>query len=122
MSPAFGVGTAGNNFLTFILDFVDRSPSKHTWYVTAPAHGARAVVSPQLGLSTGVWLGDDAKMARLADKSFVWVWTTVRGQVKAVVQREPLSTPNGHIRLWLSDLIEKREDLPDEFVRPIDGG
>lgn len=124
MSPALMVVGASNQFPTCIFDFADHQgggPSKHAQYITTPARGAHAVVSLQLSLSAGDWLGDDKKMARLANNSYVWVWTNDQGKANPVVKREPLSTPNGEIRLWLSDLIEKTEDLPDDFRRPIDG-
>ncbi|KAK0725809.1 hypothetical protein B0H67DRAFT_551276 [Lasiosphaeris hirsuta] len=57
-------------------------------------------------------------MQRLAQNSFVSVFTMVDGAIKTVVQQEPLSTPGGEIKLWLSDLIKDHEGLSDEFTRP----
>ncbi|KAK0724269.1 hypothetical protein B0H67DRAFT_550084 [Lasiosphaeris hirsuta] len=58
------------------------------------------------------------KTQRLACNSFVSVFTMVDGVIKTVVQQEPLSTPGGEIKLWLSDFVKEPESLPDEFVRP----
>lgn len=45
----------------------------------------------------------------------------VDGTVQPVVQKEPLSTPGGQIKLWLSDLVPMADlaNLPSEFVRPL---
>jgi len=62
------------------------------------------------------------KMQRLAQNSLVSVFTMVDGVVKTVVQQEPLSTPGGGVKLWLSDFVKERESLPDEFIRPFHAG
>ncbi|KAH6848210.1 hypothetical protein B0I37DRAFT_159097 [Chaetomium sp. MPI-CAGE-AT-0009] len=120
--PALAFTSPLSKHPTLVLDFAgheNNAPSKHAQYITM--HGARTVVSLQLSFNTMTPLGDKAKYKRMADNTAVWVWTTVNGEVKAVVQREPLSTPGGQIKLWLSDFSPMGEDkdLPSEFVRPL---
>ncbi|KAK3363723.1 hypothetical protein B0T25DRAFT_576265 [Lasiosphaeria hispida] len=80
----------------------------------------RTVVAVNLGLPDN--LGGDRALRRLAEFSSVSVFAMVDGKVKVVVQKEPLSTPGGEIKLWLSDLIKSDDvlDLPGEFIRPIE--
>jgi len=65
---------------------------------------------------------DDRQVRRLTEHSHVSVFTKVNGPVRAVVQRESLSTPGGAIKFWVSDLVKQDDDakcLPDEFTRPL---
>lgn len=128
MSPAFMLGTGGAKAPTFVLDFVQGSPSKHTQYISHPWHqNTRIVVALQLSVSEGDPLGDSDRLACAARRSSVWVWYQApfganSYQTKAIVSREPLSTPDGHIHLWLSDLVHEPARLPPELIRPNDGG
>jgi hypothetical protein len=92
--------------------------SKYAQFITEHPEDTHTVVAIQLGLPGQ--LGSERKLQRLAQKSFVSVFTMVDGAVKTAVQHEPLSAPGGRVELWLSDLVEERESLPDEFVRPLD--
>ena len=92
--------------------------SKYAQFITEHPEDTHAVVAVQLGLPGR--LDSERKLQRLAQKSFVSVFAMVGGAVKTVVQQEPLSTPGGGVKLWLSDLVKERESLPGEFVRPLD--
>jgi len=92
--------------------------SKYAQFITEHPEDTHTVVAVQLGLPGR--LDSERKLQRLAQKSFVSVFTMVDGAVKTVVQQEPLSTPGGGVKLWLSDLVKERESLPGEFVRPLD--
>ena len=92
--------------------------SKYAQLITEHPEDTHTVVAVQLGLPGR--LESERKLQRLAQKSFVSVFTMVGGAVKTVVQQEPLSTPGGGVELWLSDLVKERESLPGEFVRPLD--
>ncbi|KAK0711731.1 hypothetical protein B0H67DRAFT_555669 [Lasiosphaeris hirsuta] len=78
---------------------------------------AQTVVAVQLALPG--WMDSKRKSQRLARNSCISVFTMMDGVIKTVVQQEPLSTPGGEIKLWLSDLVKERESLSDEFVRPL---
>jgi hypothetical protein len=80
----------------------------------------RTIVVVNLGLPDD--LDSDRAVRRLAEFSFVSVFAVVDGKVKAVVQREPLSTPGGEINLWVSDFVKGDDvlELPGEFIRPLD--
>jgi len=91
--------------------------SKYAQFITKHPEGIHTVVAVQLGLPGR--MDSERKLQRLAQKSFVSVFTMVDGAVKTAVQQEPLSTPGGGVKLWLSDLVKERESLPDEFVRPL---
>lgn len=91
--------------------------SKYAQFITKHPEDTHTVVAIQLGLPGQ--LGSERKRQRLAQKSFVSVFTMVDGAVKTAVQHEPLSAPGGGVELWLSDLVDSRESLPDEFVRPL---
>ena len=125
-----GFGTAGMDLPTFAvvfcsdLDAAGTGASRHAQYIAKPGSPVTTVVSMRLALPLNHWLGDPDKMARAAYNSFVWVWTRDQqsGRVKAVVQHQPLSTPDGQINLWLSDLVQNPELLQDDkFIRPADG-
>ena len=131
MTPGFGggFGTAGMDLPTFALSFTNSldmagtGASRHTQYITKPGSTVNAVASMQLGLPINHWLGNSGQMARAADNSFVWVWSRdpQPGHVKAVVHRQPLSTPDGQINLWLSDLVQNPKLLRDDkFIRSAD--
>jgi len=92
--------------------------SKYAQFITEHPEDTHTVVAVQLGLPGR--LDSERKLQRLAQKSFVSVFTMVGGAVKTVVQQEPLSTPGGGVKLWLSDLVKEREILPGKFVRPLD--
>jgi hypothetical protein len=81
----------------------------------------RAITVVQLALP--MQLETDRQVRRLAKHSHVSVDTKVKvnGPVKAVVQRESLSTPGGAIKFWLSDFANQDDAkcLPDEFTRPL---
>ncbi|KAK5652236.1 hypothetical protein OQA88_10733 [Cercophora sp. LCS_1] len=91
--------------------------SKYAQFITEHPEDTHTVVAIQLGLPGQ--LDSERKLQRLAQKSFVSVFTMVNGSVKTAVQHEPLSAPGGGVELWLSDLVKERESLPDEFVRPL---
>ncbi|KAK0749117.1 hypothetical protein B0T18DRAFT_388770 [Schizothecium vesticola] len=93
--------------------------SKYAHFITEHPEDTHTVVAIQLGLPGQ--LDSERKLQRLAQKSFVSVFTMVDGAVKTAAQHEPLSAPGGRVELWLSDLVEERESLPDEFVRPLLG-
>jgi hypothetical protein len=79
----------------------------------------RTITVVQLALP--MQLETDGQVQRLAEHSHVSVFSKVNGRVRAVVQRESLSTPGGAIKFLVSDLV-KQEDancLPDEFNRPL---
>ncbi|KAK3364765.1 hypothetical protein B0T24DRAFT_711993 [Lasiosphaeria ovina] len=63
----------------------------------------------------------EKQMKRLAERSFVSVFTRVDGKVKEAAHRNPLSAPGGAIKLWLSDLVgqDHLKGLPHECVRPL---
>ncbi|KAK3346072.1 hypothetical protein B0T25DRAFT_550970 [Lasiosphaeria hispida] len=90
---------------------------KYAQFITEHPEDTHTVVAVQLGLPGR--MDSERKLQRLAQKSFVSVFTMVDGAVKTAVQQEPLSTPGGGVKLWLSDLVKERESLPDEFVRPL---
>jgi len=91
--------------------------SKYAQFITESPDDTCTVVAVQLGLPGR--LDSERKLQRLAQKSFVSVFTMVDGAVETVVQQEPLSTPGGGVKMWLSDLVKERENLPGEFVRPL---
>ena len=91
--------------------------SKYAQFITEHPKDTHTVVAIQLGLPGQ--LDSERKLQRLAQKSFVSVFTMVDGAVKTAAQQEPLSTPGGSVKIWLSDLVKERENLPDEFVRPL---
>lgn len=80
--------------------------------------GAKIIVCLQLAWTDKHWLGDPKDMGHVADKSSSSVWTGRAKQPRAIVQREPLSTPGGQISLWYSDFVEDESVLPKEFIRP----
>jgi len=96
------------------------SPSKYAQSFTKyPSLRTVAVVQLALPMRQ---IKTEKQMKRLTERSFVSVFTRVDGKVKAtIVQLEPLSTPGGAIKLWLSDLV-KQDDLkglPHECIRPL---
>ncbi|KAK0725611.1 hypothetical protein B0H67DRAFT_642001 [Lasiosphaeris hirsuta] len=91
--------------------------SKYAQFITEHPGDTHTVVAIQLGLPGR--MDSERRLQRLAQKSFVSVFTIIDGAIKMVVQQEPLSTPGGGVKLWLSDLVKERESLPDEFVRPL---
>ena len=95
-------------------------PSKFAQLITKHPQDTRTVVVVKVALPGK--MDNKRKMQRLAQKSLVSVFTMADGFVKTVVQQEPLSTPGGGVKLWLSDFIKEREGLPDEFVRPFHAG
>ena len=110
------------SFILAVTDGSQESASKQAQYITKHPGDTRTVVSVQLALPRQV---DSSRgLQRLAERSFVSVFTTINGAAKTIDHREPLSTPGGEIKLWLSDLIktEDVERLPDWLTRPLHNG
>ncbi|KAK3353372.1 hypothetical protein B0T25DRAFT_631877 [Lasiosphaeria hispida] len=106
------------SILTFTTTDGHMGPSKYAQYF-AKHPNLRTIVVVQLALPTQI--ETDRQLRRLAENSVVSVLTKVNGTVKIVVPREPLSTPGGAIKLWLSDLVEQEDvkSLAAEFIRPL---
>ncbi|KAK0753588.1 hypothetical protein B0T18DRAFT_452640 [Schizothecium vesticola] len=65
-------------------------------------------------------INTEKELQRMAKCSSLSVFTKeVDGKVNTVIHRQPLSTGNGAIQLWLSDLVEEEDvkKLSDEFIR-----
>ncbi|KAK3349213.1 hypothetical protein B0T25DRAFT_237103 [Lasiosphaeria hispida] len=97
-----------------------KSTGTYAQYFAKYPKTMRTVVAVNLGLPGN--LDGGRALRRLAEFSSVSVFAMVDGKVKAVVQKEPLSTPGGEIKLWLSDLIKNDDalNLPGEFIRPLE--
>jgi hypothetical protein len=95
------------------------SPSKYAQSFTKyPSLRTVAVVRLALPMRQ---INTEKQIKRLTEHSFLSVFTKVDGKVKATVQREPLSTLGGAIKLWLSDLVEQTDlkGLTHECTRPV---
>jgi hypothetical protein len=58
-------------------------------------------------------------MEDIGRKCHVWLWSQQGGKAVHIVNGQPLSNPNGQIKLWLSDFFRKDAGLLDDMVRPI---
>jgi hypothetical protein len=92
------------------------SPSKYTQFFTKNPN-LRTVAVMQLALP----MRQINTEKRLAECSFVSVFTMVDGKVKPTIHKETLSTPGSAIKLWFSDLVEQDElkGLPHKCIRPL---
>jgi len=64
-------------------------------------------------------LNTEKELQRMAKCSSLSVFTKADGKLRTAVDQEPLSTGNGAIQLWLSDLVEEEDvkKLSNEFIR-----
>lgn len=106
---------------TLVFQFAEfGNASKHAQVISLTKGMVKTVVSLQLSWPIKTWLGDPKKMAHFAANSFVWVWKAdEHGSAHDIVRREPLSTPDGQIGLWLSDFVSDKP-LAKELSRPLE--
>ncbi|KAK3371114.1 hypothetical protein B0T24DRAFT_627790 [Lasiosphaeria ovina] len=115
----FPIGLPPDAPTTMVAFTATGSPSKYAEsFINYPSLRTVAVVKLALPMRE---IDIEKQMKRLAECSYVSVFTRVDGKVKETVHRNPLSAPGGAIKLWLSDLVEQDDlkGLPHECVRPL---
>jgi hypothetical protein len=121
-TPALGitsVGVQGRNptaLIVFTTTDSHKSASKYTRSFTENPN-LRTIAVLQFALP--MQINTEKELQRMAKCSSLSVFTKVDGKLKTAVDREPLSTGNGAIQLWLSDLVGEEEvkKLSNEFIR-----
>lgn len=88
--------------------------------VSITSVGSWCIAVLQFGLPIKITIKD---IQRMAEKSYLSVYTKVDGKIETVIERELFisskSGGSGALRLWLSDLVEEEDvkKLTDKFFR-----
>jgi len=121
-TPTLGIASIGahRRYPTALIVFTATDSHKSAGKYTrsfAENPNLRTIVVLQFALP--MQINTEKELQRMATCSSLSVFTRVDGMLKTAVDREPLSTSNGAIQLWLSDIVEEEDvkKLSNEFIR-----
>jgi len=121
-TPTLGityVGARGRNLTALIIFTATDSHRSAGKYIRSFTENPNLRTIVVLQFALPMQINTEKELQRMAKCSSLSVFTKVDGKPKAAVDREPLSTGNGAIQLWLSDLVEEEDvkKLSNEFIR-----